>query len=129
MLDRVLADATVALHLAFILFVVGGSVFVWRRPAWAWLHVPAVAWVAWLEFTHATCPLTPLENMLRARAGAADYAGGFIEHYLEPVIYPGGLTPGIQVILGALVVMLNVVVYAFAWRRARRAGVSRSLAT
>ncbi len=128
MLDRVLADATVALHLAFILFVVGGSALVWRRPAWAWLHAPAVAWVAWLEFTHATCPLTPLENMLRARAGDAGYAGGFIEHYVEPVIYPGGLTPGIQVVLGALVVALNIGVYAFAWRRARRAGSARGVA-
>lgn len=128
MLDRVLADATVAFHLAFILFVVGGGVLVWRRPVWAWLHVPAVAWVAWLEFTHATCPLTPLENMLRARAGDAGYVGGFIEHHVEPVIYPGGLTPGIQVVLGALIVALNIIVYAFAWRRARRAGSARGLA-
>jgi len=128
MLDRVLADATVALHLAFILFVVGGSALVWRRPNWAWVHVPAVAWVAWLEFTHATCPLTPLENMLRARAGDAGYAGGFIQHYVEPVIYPGGLTPGIQVVLGALVVACNIIVYALAWRRARRAGSARGLA-
>jgi hypothetical protein len=127
--ERILADATVAFHFAFILFVVGGGALVWRRPAWAWLHVPAVAWVVWLEFTHAICPLTPLENLLRARAGDAGYAGGFIEHYLEPVIYPGGLTPGIQVILGALVVILNIVVYAFAWRRARRAGSPRGLAT
>jgi hypothetical protein len=128
MLARVLADATVALHLTFILFVVVGGALVWRRPAWAWLHVPAVAWVAWLEFTHATCPLTPLENMLRARAGDAGYAGGFIEHYVEPVIYPGGLTPGIQVVLGAIVLALNVGVYGFAWRRARRAGSARRVA-
>lgn len=128
MLDRVLADATVALHLAFILFVVGGSALVWRRPTWAWLHLPAVAWVAWLEFTHATCPLTPLENLLRARAGEAGYAGGFIQHYVEPMIYPGGLTPGIQVVLGALVVACNIIVYALAWRRSRRAGSARGLA-
>lgn len=118
MLARVLADATVAFHFAFILFVVFGGALVWRRTAWAWLHVPAVAWVAWLEFTHAICPLTPLENALRARAGDAGYAGGFIQHYLEPVIYPGGLTPRLQLVLGALVVALNVVVYALAWRRA-----------
>ncbi len=128
MLDRVLADATVALHLAFILFVVGGGALVWRRPTWAWLHVPAVAWVAWLEFTHAICPLTPLEKMLRARAGGAGYAGGFIEHYLEPVIYPLGLTPDIQVVLGALVVALNAAVYALVWRRARRASSPRGVA-
>jgi len=121
MLARVLADATVAFHFAFILFVVFGGALVWRRTAWAWLHVPAVAWVAWLEFTQAICPLTPLENALRIRAGDAGYAGGFIQHYLEPVIYPGGLTPGIQLVLGALVVAINVVVYALMWRRAHAA--------
>ncbi len=127
MLARVLADATVAFHFAFILFVVFGGALVWRRTAWAWLHVPAVVWVAWLEFTHATCPLTPLENALRVRAGDAGYAGGFIQHYLEPVIYPGGLTPGIQVVLGALVVAINVVVYALVWRRAAAGGRTRAV--
>jgi len=125
MLARVLADATVAFHFAFILFVVFGGALVWRRTAWAWLHVPAVAWVAWLESTHAICPLTPLENALRARAGDTGYAGGFIQHYLEPVIYPGGLTPGIQLVLGALVVAINVVVYALVWRRATHGGRTR----
>lgn len=128
MLDRVLADATVALHLAFILFVVGGGALVWRRPAWAWLHVPAVAWVAWLEFTRAVCPLTPLENALRVRAGDAGYAGGFIQHYLEPIIYPAGLTPTIQVALGVVVIVLNGAVYWLVWRRARRTGTGRATA-
>ncbi|MEO6565949.1 MAG: DUF2784 domain-containing protein [Casimicrobiaceae bacterium] len=127
MLARVLADATVALHFAFILFVVFGGALVWRRTAWAWLHVPAVAWVAWLEFTQAICPLTPLENALRARAGDAGYAGGFIQHYLEPVIYPGALTPGIQLVLGVLVVAINVVVYALVWRRATNGGPTRAV--
>jgi hypothetical protein len=122
---RGLADATVALHFAFILFVVFGGFLAWRRMFWAWLHLPAVAWVAWLEFTGAICPLTPLENALRARAGDAGYAGGFIEHYLVPVIYPAGLTPGIQILLGSAIVALNVVVYAALWRRRRAAHPSR----
>jgi Protein of Unknown function (DUF2784) len=122
---RGLADATVALHFAFILFVVFGGFLAWRRTLWAWLHLPAVAWVAWLEFTGAICPLTPLENALRARAGDAGYAGGFIEHYLVPVIYPAGLTPGIQIMLGCAVVALNVVVYGALWRRRRAAHPTR----
>jgi Protein of Unknown function (DUF2784) len=126
MLDRVLADAAVAVHLAFILFVIAGGALVWRRPGWAWLHVPAVAWVAWLEFTQATCPLTPLENELRMRAGDAGYAGGFIRHYIEPIIYPGGLTPGIQMLLGAAVVALNVAVYWRLWHRLRRPAAGRA---
>ncbi len=114
---RLLADATVALHAAFIVFVVGGGFLVWRDARWALLHLPAVAWVAWLEFTGAICPLTPLENALRARAGDEGYAGGFIDHYLVPVIYPAGLTPGIQVALGAALVVGNAWLYWRAWRR------------
>ncbi len=116
---RWLADATVALHAAFIVFVVLGGVLVSRDARWALLHAPAVAWVAWLEFTGAICPLTPLENALRARAGEAGYAGGFIDHYVVPMIYPAGLTPGIQVALGAALVAGNVWLYWRAWRRWR----------
>ena len=116
---RLLADATVALHAAFIVFVVGGGFLVWRDARWALLHLPAVAWVAWLEFTGAICPLTPLENALRARAGGDGYAGGFIDHYLVPVIYPVGLTPGIQVALGAALLVGNAWLYWRAWRRRR----------
>lgn len=124
---RWLAEATVALHFAFILFVVLGGLLVVRNPRWAWLHVPAVAWVAWLELTGAICPLTPLENAFRARAGEAGYAGGFIDRYLVPVIYPAGLTPGIQMALGIAVVVLNVLVYAWAWRRrCRRRATERA---
>jgi hypothetical protein len=114
---RLLADATVALHFTFIVFVVLGGLLVLRKPYVAWLHLPAVAWVVWLELTGAICPLTPLENAFRARAGEAGYAGGFVDHYLMPVIYPAGLTPQIQTILGIAVLVLNVAVYAIAWRR------------
>src|SRR5436190_1741559 len=114
---RWLADATVALHLAFIVFVVLGGFLAARDLRWAWLHLPAVAWVAWLELTSAICPLTPLENALRTRAGEAGYGGGFIDHYLLPIIYPAGLTADVQTVLGIAVVVLNVIVYARIWRR------------
>lgn len=117
---RWLAEATVALHFAFIVFVVLGGFLVVRDARFAWVHLPAVAWVAWLEFTGAICPLTPLENLFRTRAGEAGYAGGFIDRYIVPIIYPAGLTPQIQVALGIAVVALNVGVYAWAWRRPRR---------
>jgi len=117
MLDRFAADVVVALHLGFIAFVIAGGALVLCRPRWALVHLPAVAWVAWLELTGATCPLTPLENLLRRRAGERGFEGGFIEHYLLPVIYPPGLTPGVQTLLGIAVVALNLAVYALAWRR------------
>lgn len=116
---RFLADVTVVAHLAFIAFVVFGGLFVLRQPRWAWLHLPAVLWVVWLEFTGAACPLTPLENSLRTRAGDAGYAGGFIDHYLIPLIYPAGLTPALQAWLGTGVLAIAVVTYGIAWQRLR----------
>jgi Protein of Unknown function (DUF2784) len=114
---RWLADATVTLHLAFILFVVFGGFLAWRKVAWAWVHLPAVAWVAFIEFTGSICPLTPLENVLRERGGDAGYTGGFVDHYLLPIVYPAGLTPHFQVVLGIGVFALNIVVYWMLWRR------------
>ena len=117
MSDRLLADAVVVLHLAFIAFALGGGALVLLRPVLAWAHLPAVAWAAFVEFTGRVCPLTPLENALRRRAGDAGYAGGFVEHYVIPVIYPAGLTPAIQVAIGVLVVAVNVAVYVALMRR------------
>ena len=120
MTARLLADALVAAHLAFIVFVVAGGLLVLRRRGWAVLHLPAVAWGAFAEISGTLCPLTPLENSLRRSAGDAGYAGGFIEHYVIPLIYPEALTARTQVVLGLTVLAVNVVVYALAWRRWRQ---------
>ncbi len=117
---RLLADAVLVLHLAFILFVVLGGFLVLRRPALAWLHLPVVAWGAWIEFSGWICPLTPLEKWLREAGGEAAYAGGFIEHYLTTLIYPAGLTRGIQLAIGAAVIAINLAFYIALWSRRRR---------
>ncbi|HEU0223930.1 MAG TPA: DUF2784 domain-containing protein [Steroidobacteraceae bacterium] len=109
---RVLADAVLLLHLAFVVFVVLGGLLVLRWPRLAWLHLPAAAWGALIEFAGWYCPLTPLEKQLRALGGEAGYEGGFISHYLLPMLYPHGLTRGAQVVLGLLVVAVNAAVYA-----------------
>ena len=117
---RVLADALVALHMAFIAFVVAGGIAVLRWPTLAVLHLPAVAWAAFVEFTGTICPLTPWENVLRSRAGDAGFAGGFVEHYVHPLLYPAGLTPPTQAMLGTYVVVLNALIYgAVVWRGRR----------
>src|ERR1043166_2544889 len=116
---RVLADGIMLLHFAYIVFVIGGALLVLQRRWWMWLHLPAVAWGVWVEFFARMCPLTPLENALRARAGQAGYAGGFIDHYITRLVYPEGLTARGQVVLGACVVIVNVLLYTRIWRRAR----------
>lgn len=117
MIHHWLADALVVLHLGFVTWVVLGGLAVLRWPRLVWLHLPAVAWGAWIELTAGICPLTPLENHWRALAGQAGYAGSFVEHYLVPVLYPLGLTPAIQAWLGGGVVALNLLVYAAVARR------------
>jgi len=119
MLDRLAADTVVALHLAFVVFAALGGMLAWRRLAYAWVHLPALAWAGFVEFSGTICPLTPLENRLRVRAGEAGYPGSFVEHYLMPVLYPAGLTPDAQKWIGAALVALNVAIYAVALARAR----------
>ena len=119
MADRLAADAVVALHLAFVAFAALGGLVAWRGLRYAWLHLPALAWAAYVELSGTICPLTPLENRLRRQAGDAGYEGGFVEHYLIPVLYPAGLTPDAMRWIGAGLIAVNVAIYAVAVLRAR----------
>ena len=123
---RILADTVLVIHLGFILFVVAGGLLVpWRRGI-AWVHLPAAAWGALIEFMGWICPLTPLELWARSRAGATGSTGGFVEPYLLPVVYPSALTREVQILLGALVLIVNLAVYAWIVRRRLGRLASRS---
>ena len=117
---RLLADAVVAFHGLFIVFVILGSFLAWRWRFVAVVHIPCALWGMLIEYRGWICPLTPLENSLRMRAGQAGYSGGFIEHYLVPAMYPSGLTPRIQAALGTAVLVINVFAYAVLIRRFTR---------
>jgi hypothetical protein len=109
---RIAADITMIIHLLFILFVLLGGLLVFR---WRWMifaHLPCVTWAVLLEFYGWICPLTPLEKQLRLAANQDGYSGGFVEHYLLAIIYPSGLTPQIQMIIGGLIIAINLVIYA-----------------
>jgi hypothetical protein len=121
MVYRILADLVVGVHALFVVFVVAGGLLALRWPWAAAAHLPAAVWGTLIEFRGWICPLTPLEKSLRASAGQAGYEGGFIDHYLLPVLYPAGLTQRVQVVLGSLVIAVNVVVYGLLLRR-RAAG-------
>jgi hypothetical protein len=120
LLYRLLADLVVLVHFGFVLFVGLGGLLALRRPRAAWLHLPAALWGAGIEFAAGICPLTPLENHLRRLGGESGYSGGFVEHYVLPVLYPEGLTREVQLGLGTFVLVLNIVVYAAVWRRHRK---------
>lgn len=114
---RVAADAVVLLHLGFVVFVVAGGLLVLR---WRWvvfLHVPAVVWAVLLEFRGWLCPLTPLEKMLRESGGQKGYHGGYIEHYILPVLYPADLDIDLQLALGSFAIVINLAIYSWVlWR-------------
>lgn len=114
------AQAVLLLHIAFVLFAVLGSMLVWWRLRLIWLHLPALAWGVWIEATHGLCPLTTLENYLLQQAGEPGYGGGFIEHYLMPLLYPPGLQPQQQLWLAAILIAINGIGYGLVIHRHRR---------
>ena len=119
MLYRILADLIGVLHFAFVLFVVFGGLLLLRWRWVAYLHLPAAVWGALIEFAGWICPLTPRENWLRRRGGFEGYSGGFVEHYILPLIYPGALTRTTQIVLGVAVLAVNGIVYAIVLSRHR----------
>ena len=114
---RSLADLVLLIHLGFITFVLVGGFLALRWRWIPWIHLPAALWGAAIEFSGGICPLTPLENWLRNTGRTAGYSGGFIEHYVLPLIYPAGLTYQIQVFLGFGVLFVNLCAYALVIRR------------
>ena len=120
MIWRALADLVLLIHLAFIVFVIVGGFLAIRWRWLPWIHLPAAAWATTIELKGWICPLTPVENWFRQAGGEAGYPGGFIEHYLMPIVYPAGLTQEIQTYLGLGVLLINGVAYSVVWSRRHR---------
>ena len=120
MWNSIAADAVMLIHFCFIAFALLGSFLVlWKRRV-IWLHIPALAWGAWIESSGRICPLTPLENHFRELAGQTTYGEGFITHYLGPVIYPTGLTRSAQFWILGILITDNLIGYALVIARGRR---------
>ena len=116
----VLADLIVVFHLGFILFAIAGGLLALRFRRAPWVHLPLLTWAALTQFLGWICPLTPLENALRGLGGRDVYGGGFIDHYIVPIVYPPGLTVEIQWTLGALLLAVNAAIYTWVLRRSAR---------
>jgi hypothetical protein len=118
MLFSIFADIIVIAHFLFVLFVIFGGFLVLHKKGWAWLHIPAAFWGAFIELADWVCPLTPLENMFRLQSGGTAYASDFVEYYIIPLLYPSFLTKHLQLILGLFVIVINICIYGWIiWRR------------
>jgi len=120
MIYRLAADGILILHLFFVLFVLLGGLLVLLRPSFLWVHLAAVIWGVLVEWADWLCPLTPLENLFRKMGGKSGYPGGFIEHYLTPLLYPEELTIELRYLLGLIVIVVNLTIYGYILLRHRQ---------
>jgi hypothetical protein len=122
---QLLADVVVVAHVGFVMFAVFGAFLAvkWRRVIW--IHLAAVIWAAIVEFFGWICPLTPLENWLRQKAGGAVYRSDFIAHYILPLLYPEGLTRRLQIALGIFIIVLNLGIYGWLFRESRKSETAK----
>jgi hypothetical protein len=117
---RTLGELVLGFHFAFIVFALLGGFLVLWKPWIVWLHVPSVIWSAFVNLFSQVCPLTPLENRFRDLAGQAGYEGGFIQHYIAPVVYPSGMSRPVELIASFSVLIWNVLVYTLVVSLRRR---------
>lgn len=117
---RLAADTMMIAHLLYIVFVIVGGFLAFRARRVLWLHVPAVLWAIYVQYVGRVCPLTTWEKGFRDLAGEAGYEGGFVEHYIVPIIYPPDMPVAMHLVLGTLVILINAGVYAALIAHARR---------
>jgi hypothetical protein len=105
------ANVVLLAHFAFVLLAVFGGLGLLINPRWAWVHVPIVVWSSVVNLASWTCPLTPLENRLRVAAAGTGYEGGFVQHYIGPLVYPRGMPRHLELVAGFSIVLWNVLLY------------------
>jgi hypothetical protein len=112
-----LADATVVVHFAALLYIGLGGFLAWRWPRSIFVHVFFAAWgVAINVVPGLPCPLTSLEDYFRARQGLGPLPGGFNEYYIFGDLIPRPLLP--VVVVGAIAALVVSYVGAYVrWRR------------
>jgi hypothetical protein len=117
-MTALLADGVLLLHLAIVVFVVGGlpAIVLGGRRCWRWTRAPlfrvahlgAIGVVVLQAWLGRVCPLTTLESWLRARAGSTGYERGFVEHWVQRVLFydaPGWVFGAVYTLFGAAVLL------------------------
>lgn len=111
-----LVDTVLAVHLIWIGWVIFGALWTRGRVGWSVFHVLAIVWGIIAEVGPWPCPLTLAEDWALTRAGMEGLRGGFVEHYLNEIVYPN-LPVDLVVTCAVVVCGLNLGIYA--WRGAR----------
>ena len=109
------ANCVLIFHAAVALFAVLGAPLILIDPRIAIIHLPIVAWSSIVNLAHWTCPLTPLEQRLRLLAGQSSFQGGWIQHYVDPIVKPLGMPRKLELVAGVSVVVWNAVLYGVVW--------------
>ena len=114
------ANLTLIVHLIFILFVIFGGLFFFIFSKIIYIHLPALLWGIYIELTNSVCPLTYLEKWFLYKGELTTYSNDFINNYFFPIIYPEGLTNEIQIYLGILLIVINILIYGLIYKNSKR---------
>ena len=117
---EIVANLTLIIHFAFILFVIFGALLFFASVKIIFIHVPALIWGSYIELTNSICPLTYLENWFLHKANLTTYSEGFIQNYLIPIVYPMNLTKDLQIYLGITLIVINIIIYAFIFNKLKK---------
>lgn len=118
MLYHYLGDFVALLHFAFIVFALTGGLLVFRWHGLAWLHAPCMGWITLNQRFGWNCPLTLAEKWFEQQAGVGEYQGGFISHYVVPLL--GSEGEAAEPLGGLLILSLNAILYWWTLRTARK---------
>jgi hypothetical protein len=118
MVYRWLATAALVLHFGYMAYLVLGGFVAWRWPRTIWLHLVAVGWGLLIVAGRVDCPLTYVENWGRERAGLTRLSQGFVDRFLDNVIYPAQYVNVARLAVAVVVGVGWAGVYV-QWRRRR----------
>jgi hypothetical protein len=114
---RLLARTIAAAHIAFVLFVLLGSILVLHWPHLLWLHLLAVTWAGLTLIFDLGCPLTPWEKQCWRSGGVTPYEEGFLQHHLLKTRFDPANEQRNHIMLGLFAIALNVVIYTLVFVR------------